>query len=252
MSTVLLVASWLVVAAIHVDRADRARKRPPALVVFAWNAHNAPGTILRGLIGEWRRKGAADVIALNEVWTRRDELDAIARDLGMKHYQEQVGLRAGATVSERGSTAVLIARDVEVLARRVIVLTRWWWVFSAKRRHDGRRLERLRLRKAGVVYKLTVVHGPTNGPTGGNRWAFAEFLAVLVRAVHVRKGRVSVVVGDFNVKLSWLRPWAKRQDADVAGHNVDAAVVAGGTVTRKVLAKNGSDHAAVAYKVQPR
>lgn len=251
MSTVLLVASWLVLAAIHVDRADRARKRPPALVVFAWNAHNAPGAVLRSLIGQWYGDDA-DVVALNEVWTRGDELDAIARTLRMKHHQEQVGPRAGAVVSERGSTAVLVAADVEVLARRVIVLTRWWWVFSAKRRHDGRRLERLRLRKAGVIYKVTVVHGPTNGPTGGNRWAFAEFLAVLVRAVRVRKNRVSVVVGDFNVGLSWLRPWAKRQNADAAGHGVDAAVVSGGTVTRRVLGKNGSDHPAVRYQVQPR
>ncbi len=228
-------------------------KREP-LVVYAFNAHNAPADRLRSLIRQWSRDGA-DVIVLNEVWTRRDALAGIAKTMGWTLHQEATpSSRPHATVvPEAGSTAVLVAPGVKVLNRRVIAMTQQWTVFSAKRRHMPRRFERLLLSKDGQRIKLTAIHGPTNGPTGGNSKASLEMLSAMSRwSEATQDSVVNLVVGDTNIKLGWLKGWARKHGAKVVGHNVDAALVTHGTVKRKVLSKYGSDHHAVRYEVRAK
>jgi hypothetical protein len=221
--------------------------------VLAWNAHLGNRRVARALRRLTRKRagGKPHVIALFEVPFRHGQIRRWARRHGYVMYAEEPGDRTGRVVSERGSTVVLVRGDVHVIRARVVVGKQGWRVVSKNRPHDPRRDWMIRLRHGGTVYRLYVPHVATGGPNGPSRAAVLEWGARVRRGIQARRaGIVYAAVGDLNDKLPNLR--ARFPDARVVGRTPDAAIVAGGHVTRQVLGKHGSDHHAIRYRLDPK
>ncbi len=224
--------------------------------LLGWNPHVGGDSDERieDIVKE--NKGWADFFAFNEVRPIRKALAVLAKILGLLHIQE-FAKPYGAVVTEDGSSALLVNKaQVDHKSSKVIVLSRIWEVFSANRKHKGRRLVSEISKKDGVRIRTVVVHGPTNGPTGGNRFAYAEFFAVLLRIIlSTRPRTVVIIVGDWNAKrddiVKWLDSRAVRTlGLTFDGHNVDWCLCRGGRVVARVgKSKRGSDHYPVWFTI---
>ncbi|VXC42880.1 endonuclease/exonuclease/phosphatase family protein [Nocardioides sp. AX2bis] len=239
---------------------DRPVKDLKPLHLAAWNPHlGAPRDRIQAWVADTR--AWADLWVLNEVGRSFAALAAIAKVFGLGHAQERPVAR-GAVVDERGSTAILTGPGFHRGGGRVLALARRWKVFSANRWHTGRRLQIQRGKvggRAGWRVKVVAAHGPTNGPNGGNRDAYAEFLAVLLRAlVFTRPGTVVVIAGDLNAKRADLAKWIRSPalawlGLRMAGHNVDWCITRGADVNaERGESKRGSDHYPIRYTITPR
>ncbi len=195
----------------------------------------------------------SDAWAYNEVRPFYAYLARLARARTLLIFQEKPE-PYGAIVSEKGSSALVLNSTVHDLRGRVEVLSRRWKVFSHDRWHFGRRIVIRVVKKDGQRFKIVVVHGPTNGPNGGNRWAFAEFLALVLRIIlSTSPGTVILIVGDWNLKredlVRWLKnPLIARLGLTFDGHNVDFMLARGAKVEARVgKSKRKSDHYPIWY-----
>lgn len=215
--------------------------------VAAWNAHNAPGPVLRDYIRDSLDEGAVAIV-LTEVWTRHRDLARIARDLGLTMHAETPGNRRLKVVPEQGDTVVLTVATFEIETSEVIKLEQQWRVFTAERDHQPRRL----IRVVGKIYGLRVELLGVHGPTRGNRAAVAEFKAAVVRILErTSPGTLSIAAGDFNVRLEDARAWAAAHGFRVSGRGPDLALVNGGRTRSKRRRKRRSDHYAMKHAIRP-
>lgn len=229
----------------------------PDLVVRAHNVHNG-----NGRPDDTAAAFVADMHALQVhvgVVTEAKALVWPLRDLARRHDLQLVaetpqGNQPHEPVKEHGDT-VLIVRDVVARHSRTAVMTRDWIVRQYQRRHAPRRDQIVMLR--GPVRGVRGVHLPPGGPddrTNGAAWC--EQMDSALR--WAGRGGCRAIVGDINATRQQIEAYIAAYDgpgvrrvhtAVVVGHNVDLAIVVGGTVDGEVLDHFGSDHRAVLYAI---
>lgn len=218
----------------------------------AWNCKNGSRRRLRRYLRS--RKRAGDVaVALIEVWRVIDDIDDIAAEMGWRMLAERPipGGREREPITEQGDTVLLLSPRFRLREWEVVPLSRRWYVPDFGKWHQPRRLIRAVGEVDGQTVELLAVHGPT--ANGFNALAIADFKTTVADiATRTRPDVLTVIVGDFNIRLDAARAWAKSIGADVAGHGPDLALVRGGQVTSKrSRSKRGSDHYALAHRVRP-
>lgn len=222
------------------------------LGLAAWNTHNASPKKLRRFIRSRIRRGDVAIV-LTEVWRRYDDLQRIARDLGLTMLGErpEPGAHDRDPVPEHGDTVMLLAPAFELESWEVVVLREQWLVYSSNRVRQPRRLIHARGRVDGQRVELLGVHGPTD--IEANEHAMADFVDVVSKILTTtRPGTITAAVGDINLRLDEVRPWAARIGAQVSGRGPDLVLAIGAFVSSRTRGRRGSDHYALAHKLSRR
>lgn len=223
------------------------RQHNDGIIFGAWNTHNASKARLKRYIRSELRRGAVAIV-LTEVWSRHSELRRIARQFGLTMLAEtpEPGARQRKPVSERGDTVMLLAPCFDLESWKVIELEEDWYVDSAGRWHEPRRLILARGYVHGQRLEVLGVHGPTNNRF--NRAAVAEFERVVARIVsNTRKDTISAAVGDFNIRLTSAKTWARENGLHTSGQGPDL-ILANRETTSETGPRRGSDHHTVTHR----
>jgi hypothetical protein len=221
------------------------------LELIEWNCYSGNDRVAETL-QEWGKWLEPDGFALSEAANHRQDLLSVP---GYRLLQEKPvrNRKAGAAVDDTGDCALLLATHVEVRNSWVDRMTRYWTVFSHRRRHKPHRYQVARIKVRGRVWRVRSSHWPTNGLEGGNREAVLESARSSRRWLLASLGTPSIDVGDLNEKDDALARWYGPR-FKVWGRGIDLAV------TRHVadcswerLGKGGSDaHYGRRFRFQAR
>lgn len=146
------------------------------IVVLWWNVYvgQHPDHVLRG-VAELADRFQPDVIALGETYRVRKVLGTVP---GYKRIQGRPGR---GRLSERAELAILVRRNVTIVARGWVHMRVTWTGPKHALSHGPRIFPRVRIRVGAAELAILAVHLPTGGYTGRNGPAVRETAARIVR-----------------------------------------------------------------------
>lgn len=232
---------------------DHDRNHDDHLAVLAWNAYmgNRTAQVTDALM-DWTepRHGDLPVIVLNEVMRHHAALHTLRRERGYRVLTEVPEDRDQRVIPEEGNTALLVPRrTMEVIRWAPKPMRTPWVVVSHNQRHDPRRHVGAMLAGTPIGrVKMTADHWPTNGLDGPSGRAVRECVEFTHRRLKHGPRAIALSVGDKNMGLEALRDLFP--EATVRGDAPDAMLADGARrVHAEILARRGSDHPAIRYRV---